>query len=163
MKKAKSIEYYKNLPYTKEIVKSEDGYFIKIKELRGCISVGETIEDACMMIDDALESWLEAAIDDEINIPFPNSMNEKEYSGNFALRMPKSLHASVSEQAEIEGVSVNQYLVSIISAGNQNLKFGKKDLSCAESNEEVSLDQDFNMETPDLPKNVIKFRKVSGE
>jgi len=126
MKKTKSIEYYRNLPYTREIVKSEDGYFIKIKELRGCISVGETIEDAWTMINDAMESWLEVAIGDGINIPLPDSMNEKEYSGKFALRMPRSLHADVAKQATIEGVSVNQYLVSIIAAGNQNFKFGFK-------------------------------------
>jgi len=124
MKKIKGIEYYMDLPYTREIVKSDDGYFIKIKELKGCISVGETIEDAWAMINDAMESWLEVAIDDGIIIPLPDSMDEKEYSGNFALRMPKTLHADVVKQAKMEGVSVNQYLVSIIAAGNQNFKFG---------------------------------------
>jgi antitoxin HicB len=124
--KKRSIDYYMGLPYTREIVKSDDGYFIKIKELKGCISVGETVEDAWAMINDALESWFEVAIDDGIEIPLPDSMNEKEYSGNFALRMPKSLHADVAKQAAVEGVSVNQYLVSIIAAGNQNFKFSQK-------------------------------------
>lgn len=128
--KKESIDYYMNLPYTREIVKSDEGYFIKIKELKSCISVGETVEDAWAMINDAMESWLEFAIDDGIEIPLPDSMNEKEYSGNFALRMPKSLHSDVAKQAAAEGVSVNQYLVSIIAAGNQNFKFGlKKKLS----------------------------------
>lgn len=132
--KKRSIDYYMSLPYTREIVKSDDGYFIKIKELKGCISVGETVEDAWAMINDAMESWLEVAIDDGIEIPLPDSMNEKEYSGNFALRMPKSLHADVAKQAAVEGVSVNQYLVSIIAAGNQNFKFGlKKKLSSIKS------------------------------
>ncbi|MFW5735185.1 MAG: toxin-antitoxin system HicB family antitoxin [Oceanidesulfovibrio sp.] len=38
------------------------------------------------------------------------------YSGQIRLRMPKTLHASLSRLAETEGVSLNTYLVHLLSA-----------------------------------------------
>jgi antitoxin HicB len=121
----KTADYYTSLPYTREIVKGDDGYFVKIKELPGCISVGDTVEDALSMIDDALESWLETAIEDDIEIPLPESIKEEELSGKFALRMPKSLHSDLVKQAQKEGISLNQYIVALLAAGNQNFKLSK--------------------------------------
>jgi len=37
------------------------------------------------------------------------AMGELEKSGRIALRIPKSLHAKLAEQAHKEGVSLNQY------------------------------------------------------
>ena len=39
----------------------------------------------------------------------------KEYSGEFKLRMPKSLHRLLMEKAREEGVSMNQYCVMLLS------------------------------------------------
>jgi len=38
-----------------------------------------------------------------------SAMDELEKSGKIALRIPKSLHAELAEQARREGVSLNQY------------------------------------------------------
>ena len=38
-----------------------------------------------------------------------SAMEELEKSGKIALRIPKSLHAKLAEQAHKEGVSLNQY------------------------------------------------------
>ena len=38
-----------------------------------------------------------------------SEMSELEKSGRIALRIPKSLHAKLAEQAHKEGVSLNQY------------------------------------------------------
>ena len=38
-----------------------------------------------------------------------SAMEELEKSGRIALRIPKSLHAKLAEQAHKEGVSLNQY------------------------------------------------------
>jgi len=38
-----------------------------------------------------------------------SAMEESEKSGRIALRIPKSLHAKLAEQAHKEGVSLNQY------------------------------------------------------
>jgi antitoxin HicB len=36
----------------------------------------------------------------------------REYSGKFNVRVPKSLHASLASEAEAEGVSLNQLVVT---------------------------------------------------
>jgi len=46
--------------------------------------------------------------------PLPSSDNS--YSGKLLVRMPKSLHRRLAETAEREGVSLNQYIVSLLSA-----------------------------------------------
>lgn len=38
------------------------------------------------------------------------------YSGNISLRLPKSLHYDLSKEANLEGVSLNQYLLYVISS-----------------------------------------------
>lgn len=35
----------------------------------------------------------------------------EDYSGKLVLRIPRSLHKALKEQAEIEGVSLNQYML----------------------------------------------------
>lgn len=121
----KTIEYYNSLPYTKELVKGEDGYLARIKELRGCISQGDTEEEALEMLADAFISWIEAALEDGIDIPLPESMQDEKYSGRFALRMPKTLHAELARQSEKEGVSLNQYIATLLAARNQQYSHGK--------------------------------------
>ena len=54
----KNVEYYKNLPYTIEITPDDEVFFIKIKELPGCISQGKTIEEAKENIKEAIELYL---------------------------------------------------------------------------------------------------------
>ncbi len=43
--------------------------------------------------------------------------DKKEYSGQFRLRLPKSLHKHLVERAKAEGVSLNQLCVHILSKG----------------------------------------------
>lgn len=39
----------------------------------------------------------------------------EEYSGKLVLRIPRSLHKALKEAAEIEGVSLNQYMLYKLS------------------------------------------------
>ena len=79
----------------------------------GCISCGETIESAVANAIDAKEVWLEAAIEEGIEINEPDSLDD--YSGQFKLRIPKSLHKSLAEHSQREGISMNQYCVYLLS------------------------------------------------
>ena len=56
---------------------------------------------------------LEAAIEEEINIYEPDSLDD--YSGQFKLRIPKSLHRMLAEHSQREGISMNQYCVYLLS------------------------------------------------
>lgn len=108
------LQYYMGLPYTIKITPEEvGGYFVEIEEFEGCISQGETIEEAINNIREAQEAWLEVAIAEGLEIPLPKVMVE--YSGKFVLRVPKYLHRKLSNLAEEEGVSLNHMVVSLLS------------------------------------------------
>ena len=73
----KGIEYYMSLPYTIEITPYADGgFFAKVKEFEGCITEADTIEGVYKMIENAKRVWLEAAIEEGIEIPLPKSTTE---------------------------------------------------------------------------------------
>jgi antitoxin HicB len=111
----KPLEYYLSLKYPVSIEEApEGGYFIQIKDLPGCLSQGETVEEALEMIEEARRLWLESMYEDGNEIPLPGA-DEKQYSGKFNVRIPKSLHRKLDELAEQEGVSLNHYLVSTLS------------------------------------------------
>jgi uncharacterized protein (DUF1778 family) len=42
-------------------------------------------------------------------------MRPQEASGRFALRMPRNLHARLTRVASTEGVSLNQFIVSVLA------------------------------------------------
>ena len=80
------------------------------------MSQGETLEEAYEMIAEAKELWLEVAHEYGDPIPLPHTMAT--YSGKTMLRMPKYLHQRLAENAKKEGVSLNQYLVCLLSERN---------------------------------------------
>jgi len=105
----KTLEYYLALPYTIELISDlEGGWFATIKELPGCMTQGETPEEALAMIRDAQAGWLSVALEDGDFIPEPRALDE--YSGKFVVRMSRSLHRDLVQHAEAEGVSLNQYI-----------------------------------------------------
>jgi antitoxin HicB len=60
-----------------------------------------------------MASWLEVALEDGVEIPEPRDPDA--FSGRFLLRIPKSLHAELAERAELEGVSLNQYVSTTLA------------------------------------------------
>jgi predicted RNase H-like HicB family nuclease len=111
----KTIDEYMALPYKIEIMPDADegGFAARLPELPGCITVGETKEDALANIEDAKRAWLEAAMEDGQSIPEPFSLDD--YSGQFKLRIPKSLHRLLAEHAREEGTSMNQYCLYLLA------------------------------------------------
>ena len=110
----KPLEYYLNLKYPVTFEAApEGGYFVQIEDLPGCYSQGETVEEAMEMIEEARQLWLESAYEDGLDIPF--TREQREYSGKFNVRFPKSLHRRLDQLADREGVSLNQFLVSTLS------------------------------------------------
>ena len=111
----KTMNEYLSLPYRLEIVPDADegGYVASYPELPGCITCGETIESAVANATDAKKAWLEAAIEDGVQINEPTS--REHYSGQFKLRIPKSLHRQLSEHSKQEGISMNQYCLYLLA------------------------------------------------
>ena len=117
----RTMDDYMNMNYRMEIVedKEEGGFVVSYPELPGCITCGETMESAITNAQDAKKSWLEAALEEGIEIHEPDSLEE--YSGQFKLRIPRSLHGSLAEHSKREGISMNQYCVYLLSRNDAML------------------------------------------
>lgn len=110
-----TLNEYMKLPYRMEIVPDEDegGYAVAFPDLPGCITCGDSLESAVKNATDAKKAWLEAAMDEGIEIARPDDLSD--YSGQFKLRIPKSLHRQLSEHSRKEGISMNQYCLYLLS------------------------------------------------
>ena len=115
----KTLDEYMKMPYKLEIIPDteESGYVASYPELPGCITCGETIADAVANAEDAKKAWLTAAIEDGIEIVEPESADS--YSGQFKLRLPKTLHKTLAEDSKKEGVSMNQYCVYLLAKNSE--------------------------------------------
>ena len=67
------------------------------------------------MLADAKKAWLDTALKKKIPIPEPKSLDD--FSGKFNLRLPKSVHKKLYEQALRENVSINQLALCYIAEG----------------------------------------------
>lgn len=104
-----------NYPFEVRPLSKEDGggWMVSFPDLPGCIADGETVEEALHAAEDALKSWLETSKEFNDSIP----ATEKEFTGKFVQRLPKSLHAKLAKQAKDEGVSVNMLVTALIAEG----------------------------------------------
>ena len=114
----KDLNYYLNLEYDKKLRRLTDdeggGWFAEIPSLPGCMSDGETPEEAVTNLNDAKRAWIDTVLELGREVPEPVS---DEYSGQIRVRMPKSLHKSLSERAKEENVSLNQLIIYHLSRG----------------------------------------------
>jgi predicted RNase H-like HicB family nuclease len=115
---AKDLDYYVSLEYEIRLRKlTEDeggGWLAEIPSLPGCMADGETLEEALASLNDAKLNWIETALEIGRTIPEPNT---EDYSGQLRVRMPKSLHRTLSQMAKEENVSLNQFIIYNLSKG----------------------------------------------
>lgn len=114
----KTLEYYMSLPYRLEVIPDtcEGGFSARYPDLPGCITCADSLEKVVSNAMDAKKAWLESALEDGIEISEPMPVPDlSEYSGQFKIRIPKSLHRSLSLHAKEEGISMNQYCLYLLS------------------------------------------------
>ncbi len=111
----KTLNEYMAMSYRMEVVedKDEGGFVVSYPDLPGCITCGETVEIAINNALDAKRAWIEAALEEGIPIQEPDNLED--YSGQFKLRIPRSLHRLLAEHSKREGISMNQYCVYLLS------------------------------------------------
>ena len=111
----KTLQEYLCLPYNMEILPDteEGGYVVSFPELPGCLTCAETMEEAIRNAEDAKKAWMEAAMEEHLTIPEPS--RPEDYSGQFKLRIPKSLHQQLAIHAKQEGISMNQYCLYLLT------------------------------------------------
>jgi predicted RNase H-like HicB family nuclease len=114
-KTIKKPEEYLKEPYSRILIPDEDSgtYTALILEFPGCITQGDTPQEAYEHLEDAAQDWIEAARDLKQEIPSPSQ--SLSFGGKILLRLPKSLHRQLALIAEREGVSLNQFIVSALA------------------------------------------------
>ena len=115
---ARTLEEYLSLPYHIELTPDCDeegrrGWVAEVVELPGCISQGESPDEAVVRVRDAMSGWISVALEDDLDIPEPSDSSP--YSGQFRVRLPKGLHAAISRAAAREGVSLNQFVTGALA------------------------------------------------
>lgn len=110
-----SLDYYLRLPYTIQVVPTEDNrYLASVKELPGCFVWADRPEELWPLIEGAKRAWIETALEHDDEVPEP--LKEENFSGKILARVPKSLHRNLVREAEREGVSLNQYVVATLAS-----------------------------------------------
>ncbi|MCB2213320.1 type II toxin-antitoxin system HicB family antitoxin [bacterium] len=117
MSKKRSLQEYLSLEYTVMLKKGEDGYEAWHPEFGRwtAMGVGDTPAEALAELDAMRRSAIEEFYGENLKIPEPAVDEDKEYSGQLVLRLPRSLHKHLAETARIEGTSLNQYLLYLLS------------------------------------------------
>jgi antitoxin HicB len=91
-----------------------DGYWVaEHPELPGCLADGATEQEALTSLELARELWLESRRATGLPVPDPGA--EPQYSGRLLLRIAKSLHRELAQEAEAEGVSLNSWIARILA------------------------------------------------
>lgn len=94
----------------------EDSLFvIEFPDLPGCHAHGATPDEAYKNAQGAKREWIRVCI--EQGFPIPKPAAPAEHSGRLLLRLPPTLHSMLSDRAKSEGVSLNKYVVHLLSSG----------------------------------------------
>jgi antitoxin HicB len=110
----KDLNYYLNLPWSYRFEWSEvdNCYVASIDELKGCMSDGETIEEATAMIKDALKSYIDCSLHHGDQIPEPVKILD--FKGKIHFRTTPQKHYMLDKKAKACGDSMNDVINAAI-------------------------------------------------
>ena len=91
----------------------EGGFVAEHRDLPGCLTQGETVEEALDNLAAARRLWISTAVEHGDEVPSP--VTDERFGGRVLVRMPRSLHRSLVEAAARDGVSLNQLIVMLLS------------------------------------------------
>lgn len=106
-------------PYRVLVAWSEpdESYVARYPALPGCGGDGETEAAAVSAARESADAVLEVMRLHGDRLPQPDAhLASEEYSGQFRLRIPKSLHRELAERAEVEGVSLNHFISTVLAS-----------------------------------------------
>jgi antitoxin HicB len=114
MKDRKAEELVRD-PYPMRVFQDPDSanWVADVIDLPGCVGVAKTPQEAVKVAEAFIRDWINEAVAQGWDVPEPSTRSEA--SGRFVVRLPRSLHARLQESAEIEGTSLNQLVVAMLS------------------------------------------------
>lgn len=95
----------------------DQGYIALSSEFPTLSSFGDTATEAVAELQEAITGAIE--ILEEAGDPVPPARGLPKYSGQFRLRIPRTLHGQLAARAEAEGVSLNSLVAGYLAAGNR--------------------------------------------
>lgn len=94
----------------------DEGFIAVVPDLAGCSAWGKTEADAIREARDAIAAWIKAAKSAKRTVPLPSRPgDELSHSGKFLMRVPRRLHAEMARAAKAQGVSLNQYVLYLLT------------------------------------------------
>ncbi len=94
-------------PLTKE---EGGGYLVEYPDIPGCMSDGETIEEAISHGREALRDCLAVLKESGRKVPKPSIE-----AAQWRQRLPRTLYSKLTKQAKMEGVSINSFVTAVIA------------------------------------------------
>ena len=91
----------------------DNGFIATIPGIQGLSAFGTTREEALSELNVSSEAYFESLKKSGRQLPDEEKIIT--YSGQIRLRMPRSLHADLSNRAKDEGISLNTYIVTLLS------------------------------------------------
>ena len=102
----------------------DNGFIATIPGVQALSAFGHTKEEALSELKIAAEAYFESL--KNAGKAFPPENKVISFSGQIRLRMSKNLHAALSNEAKEEGVSLNTYMVTLLSERHMEQKLLKK-------------------------------------
>lgn len=106
--------------YSRQVFYSEryEAFVATSPEFPGVSSFGPTADEALDELDTALELGIETNQEEGWPLPEPAELPTMSLpSGEFRLRLPRTLHARLTQQAKLEGVSANSLVTVYVAQG----------------------------------------------
>ena len=93
----------------------DEGYIAVAPDLPGASAWGKTEAEAITELHTVIELWVKAAKKAGNPVPGPSDRTDVNYSGKFLMRVPKRLHSELVHAAKTQGVSLNQYVLYLLT------------------------------------------------
>lgn len=103
-----------NITVRKGVFDGEECFEARVLEFPDLAEYADSYEDAYLLAIDSIEVTAEVFAEKGKDMPLPISPAD-DFSGRVTLRLPKTLHRSLAQVSEHEGVSLNQHLVNILN------------------------------------------------
>ena len=93
----------------------DEGYIAVAPDLPGSSAWGKSEAEAITELHTVIRLWVKAARKAGNPIPKASDRADVNYSGKFLMRVPRRLHAALARAAKTQGVSLNQYVLYLLT------------------------------------------------
>lgn len=102
----------------------DEGYIATSQEFPGLSAFADNAEEAVEEAKIAIKMFIDDMKESGEELPKPRI--NKQYSGQFRLRLMKSLHKNLAIEAELENVSLNTYILGLLAQRHEENRLCKE-------------------------------------